>query len=273
MLPPNLSVIDFYKHLATDIVTRNGIPILPEGVVCSLASLLGTTPAKIMPWISFNILDAGASIFTVAHSGSNLASIISGSAQWGFEYAVNTFGIGTLEIAAGIQSTNPILIGSGTVNIACGTVTAYNYYTQPFFCGVPVSEILQSATIGASFGTILALAEILLSRNKTTILDKIKLLGERVGTSTLLSAMSAISVPLAVTTSFGLTGFQLARNASDEVNKHVRAIPIKAGLSHEIDQFIVEKYIDFETVQTMMNHLEPRQRNLSDIERKMLSLL
>lgn len=270
---PNLSFVDFYKHLATDFVTRNGLPILPESAVRSLASLLGTTPAKIMPWVSFNILDAGASIFSVAHSGSNLISVLNGSARWSLGYAVNTFGVGSLEIAAGIQTTNPILISSGAVDIACGTMTAYRYYNQPFFCGVPVSEILQSAKVGASLGAILALAEILLSKQKTTTVDKVKLLGERIGTSTLLSAMSAISIPLSVTTSFGLTGFQLAKKASEEVNQYVRAIPIKAGLSHEIDQFIVENYVGSETMQRMMSYLAPEQRSLSDVERRMLSYL
>jgi hypothetical protein len=43
---PDLNIVDFYKHLGTDIVTKNGLPILPESVVRQLATLLGTTPAK-----------------------------------------------------------------------------------------------------------------------------------------------------------------------------------------------------------------------------------
>ncbi|MEL6552960.1 MAG: hypothetical protein AAFQ63_05775 [Cyanobacteria bacterium J06621_11] len=34
---PELNVIDFYKHLETDIVTKNGIPILPEE--CGLSGI------------------------------------------------------------------------------------------------------------------------------------------------------------------------------------------------------------------------------------------
>lgn len=270
---PDLNLIDFYKHLGTDFVTKRGLPILPEGVVLTLANFLGTTPAKIMPWVSFNILDTGASIFAVAHSGSNITSVISGSAKWGLGYAVNTFGVGTLEIAAGFQTTNPILIGSGAVDVACGTITAYKYYNQPFFCGVPVSNILQSAAVGASFASILGLAEILLSQHQTTTTEKAKLLAERIGTSTVLSAMSAISVPLSVTTSFALVGFSLAKKAAEDSNEVVRAIPIQAGLAHEIDQFIANKYIGSETMQRMMNYLEPNQENISDSEKNMLSFL
>ena len=95
---PNLSTIDFYKHLATDVVTKNGLPLLPESVIRNLAAVLGVTPGQILPWVSMNILDIGASILAVSHSVSNVTSIIYGSAQWGLGYGINTFGIGGLEI-------------------------------------------------------------------------------------------------------------------------------------------------------------------------------
>ncbi|PZO53320.1 MAG: hypothetical protein DCF15_12845 [Phormidesmis priestleyi] len=270
---PDLSVVDFYKHLGTDIVTKNGLPILPEECVRNLASLLGTTPTKIAPWISFNVLDTGASILAVSHTGSNIVSVMSGTAQWGVGYATNTFGVGVLKIAAGMPTHNPILIGCGAADIACGAVTAHQYYSQPFFCGVPVAEILQSATIGASLGAVLGLAEVLFSKEPKTNITKLQLLGQRISTSTLLSSMSAISVPLGITTSFALTGFSLAKHASDSVNQSVKAIPIKAGLAHEIDQFIANKYVDSAVMQKMMDHLQPCQKEHSALEEVMLSAL
>jgi|GEM_PF-3006268 len=164
---PNLSVIDFYKHLATDVVTKNGLPILPEETIRGLANLLGITPTKIMPWVSFNILDIGASFAAISHTSSNVISVIGGSAKWNLEYGINTFGAGAAKIASGYCMKNPIVIGAGAVDIACGTTTAYNYYTQPFICGVPVSEILNHAALGASFGSIIALAEVFLKRKTT----------------------------------------------------------------------------------------------------------
>lgn len=124
---PDLSVVDFYKHLGTDIVTKNGLPILPEECVRNLASLLGTTPTKIAPWISFNVLDTGASILAVSHTGSNIVSVMSGTAQWGVGYATNTFGAGALKVVAGMPTHNPILIGCGAADIACGAITAHQY--------------------------------------------------------------------------------------------------------------------------------------------------
>ena len=270
---PDLSVVDFYKHLATDIVTKNGLPILPEECVRNLASLLGTTPTKIAPWLNFNILDTGASIFAFGHTGSNVVSIVGGTAEWGAGYAANTLGAGALKIASGIPTQNPILIGCGAVDIACGSVTAHQYYAQPFFCGVPVTEILHSATVGASFGAVLGLAEVLFSKEQKTTIEKCHLLGQRISTSMVLSSLSAIGIPLSITTSFGLIGFSLAKNASITTNQQVRAIPIKAGLAHEIDQFIVNKYVDSDVIRSMMNHLQPGQSKPSDLESAMLSYL
>ncbi|MBE9062899.1 hypothetical protein [cf. Phormidesmis sp. LEGE 11477] len=267
---PDLSVIDFYKHLGTDIVTRNGLPILPEECVRNLATLLGTSSTKVAPWIHMNVLDMGASIFAVAHTGSNVISVMSGTAQWGVGYAANTFGAGALKIAAGIPTKNPILIGCGAADIACGAVTAHQYYSQPFFCGVPVAEILQSATVGASFGAVLGLTEVLFSREQKTNTEKLQLLGQRISTSTLLSSMSAISVPLGITTSFALTGFSLAKNASESVNQYVKAIPVKAGLAHEIDQFIANKYVDSDVMRKMTDHLQPCVRIRTPLEEAML---
>ncbi len=161
---PNLSTIDFYKHLATDVVTKNGLPLLPESFIRNLASIIGVSPTQIMPWVSMNILDIGASVLAATHFASNVTSIIYGNAEWGLGYAINTFGIGALEVTSGISSTNPILIASGAVDIACGTVTAYDYYTQPFFCGVPVNDLLTSSLIGIGFATIIAGLEVVLSR-------------------------------------------------------------------------------------------------------------
>jgi len=270
---PNLSVVDFYKHLATDVVTKNGLPILPEETIRSLANVLGITPTKIMPWVSFNILDIGASVTAVAHSGSNLISVIGGSAEWSLGYAANTFGVGAAKIVSGIFSENPVILASGAVDIACGTITAYDYYTQPFICGVPVSEILNHAALGASFGSIIALAEIFLTRKSTSKLEKLKIISEKVGTSTVLSSMSAISVPLGITTSFGLIGVQLARQASEKTNDSVRAIPIQAGVAEKIDRIIAEKHIGAKETDRLLGYINPEKRVISNIEQKMLSFL
>ncbi len=252
----NLSAVDFYKHLATDVVTKNGLPILPESFVRSLASALEVTPTQIMPWMSMNILDIGASVFAVTHTASNVTSIVYGTAEWGLGYAANTFGVGALEVGTGIATYNPILIGSGAVDIACGSVTAYNYYTQPFFCGVPVGDILSSSLVGASFATVLAGVEVLLTRKQKKMTAQIPMLAERIGTAGLLSGLSVIAAPLSITTGLGIMGYRLAKVTGENANSYIQAMPITGQLSKQIDEFIVENYIGTEHMNKIRKYLE-----------------
>jgi hypothetical protein len=251
---PNLSVIDFYKHLATDVVTKNGLPILPENAIRSLASTLGISANQIMPWVSFNVLDTGASVFAVAHAGSNISTILSGSTEWGVREAINTFGVGSLEVASGIASNNPILLASGATDIACGIVSAHDYYTQPFIAGVPVTDLLESTTIGASISALLAIIEVANNKDKA-LSSHLSMLGERIGTGGLLSTLSTIATPLGITASLGLTGYKLVRKMSESANEVVKALPLTGEFSNQIDHYIAEKYLGKERLEKMLKNL------------------
>ena len=252
----NLSAVDFYKHLATDVVTKNGLPILPESIVRSLASTLEVTPTQIMPWVSMNILDIGASVFAITHTATNVTTIVYGTAEWGLGYAANTIGIGALEVVSGVATQNPILIGAGAVDVACGSVTAYKYYTQPFFCGVPVGDILSSSLVGASFAAALAGVEILITRKQKKMTTQVPMLAERIGTAGLLSGLSAIAAPLSITTGFGIVGYKLAKVAGESTNEYIQAMPITGHLSKQIDDFIIENYVGEEKMNKIKKYLE-----------------
>lgn len=253
---PSLSVVDFHRHLATDVVTVNGLPLLPESAIRCLADILNVSVNKIMPWVSMNILDIGASIFAVGHAGSNIISVFNGSAQWGVGYALDTFGIGTAEIASGFASSNPLLIAAGSADVACGSVTAYNYYSQSFFCGVPVSELLQSSVIGASIATILASIEIYCKRDCYSHKQKFSILAERITTGGILSCLSAIAVPLSVTTTFGIFGCKLAVKSANDTNRYIEAIPTQGQLASLVDEYFVQKYVGHERFTRMNKYLE-----------------
>jgi hypothetical protein len=239
----NLSFVDFHKHLATDIVTSNGLPIFPESMIRGLADMLGVSVGKVMPWVSFNILDIGASGISVWHAGANVISLVHGTAHWGIPYALNTLGLGGVEVTSGLISQNPILIGAGAVDIACGTITAYKYYTQPFLFGVPVTELLGHAAVGVGLAGIVGCLEVFLRRHSLPQCERLKILSERIGTGGVLSAMSAIGAPVSITAALGITGFKLARTSSEQSNNLVQAIPVTGQLSREIDQYLIEQYI------------------------------
>jgi len=253
---PNLSIVDFYKHIATDVVTKNGIPLFPEAITRGIAATLGVKLHTLMPWVCMNILDIGSSIFAVFHAGSNVMQVVSGTAEWGLGYGMNTLGVGALEISSGFATTNPILIGSGAVDVACGIYTAAEYYNQPFFCGVPVEDILHAGSVGVGVSSILALVEVLVKRNSTTRAEKVKILGERIATGGILSALSAIAVPMSVTAGIGLSGVKLAKAAADDTNRYIELLPVTGEFSHQMDQRIVDRFGDGSTMANMKKYLE-----------------
>ena len=268
----DLSFLDFHKHLATDVVTRAGLPVLPESVIRGLADALGVSASKIMPWVSFNILDLAASGVSVWHAGSNVISLVHGVAHWGVPYALDTLGVGGIEMASGFALQNPILIGAGAVDIACGTVTAYKYYTQPFLFGVPVTELLGHAALGAGLAGLVGCLEVFLKRHSLSNGDKMRILSERIGTGGVLSAMSVIGAPLSITAALGITGFKLAKSASEQSNVRVKAVPVTGQLSSQIDEYLIEQHIGRGTFDRLAEeYLATPEGTLNDHLNKSLS--
>lgn len=238
----DLSCIDFIRHLGTDIVTKNGLPLLPASTIQSISDVLGISVSKIAPWVSFNLLDCFSSIMAIGHAGSNVVDIIAGTAEWSTGYALNAFGVGSLELISGYYTCNPILMASGATDVACGAVTACEYYTQPFFCGVPLEDILQSSTIGASVSLLLTGIELVINRKRYTPTEKIKTLSSRIAMSGLLSGLSVISAPLAITAAAGFAGFKLAKASTKRDEAYLKAIPLTGNFSKKIDDMILSKY-------------------------------
>lgn len=238
----NLSCIDFVRHLGTDIVTKNGLPLLPASTIQSISDVLGVSVSKIAPWVSMNILDCFSSVLAVGHAGSNVVDIIAGSAQWGSGYALNTFGIGALELASGYYTCNPILIAAGASDIACGTITACEYYSQPFLCGAPVIDILQNGAVGVTLATLLTGIELVVNRKRYSPTEAVKTLAKRIAVSGFISGLSIISAPLAITAAAGFAGFKLARASAERDEAHLQAIPLSGNFSSRIDQMILSKY-------------------------------
>ncbi|WP_300908404.1 hypothetical protein [uncultured Desulfovibrio sp.] len=238
----NLSCIDFCKHLGTDIVTKNGLPLLPSSTVQSISDILGVSVTKISPWISFNILDCASSVLAVGHAGSNVVDIIAGTAQWSGGYAFNSFGVGAVEIISGYCTSNPVLIVSGSSDIICGTITACEYYSQQFLCGVPIIEILQSSLFGASIATVFSCVDLFINRNSPSYSTKLKELSSRILISGFVSALSVISAPVAITVASGYTGYKLVRSLAHNSEKYLESIPIIGNFTKVIDNNILEKH-------------------------------
>lgn len=263
MKDPRLSCVDFFAHLGTDVVTKNGLPILPSSISEKIVALLNTyypslgmTATKLSFWVNLNILDAAASILAVAHAASSVIDVVTGSAQWGAGYAINTFGVGACEIASGVASKNPILVGSGCVDIVCGTATAYDYYSQPFLCGVPVVDILQSSTLGACVATLLTGIELYTQRGKISSWESVKTLAKRITQGGLMSALSVISAPVAITTAIGISGAKLAVQQVNDLETSIRAMPLTGAFARHVNDYVIDAYIGRDKYKSMEKKLE-----------------
>jgi len=168
----NLKLLDFFGHLATDIPTKTGIPLLSTDVINSIADAFGVSASKVVPWVSMNLVDAGASVFSSYHAAGNVISVTAGNAHWGVPYAIDTFGAGGAEVVGGVFASNPILVASGATDIGCGIITAHEYYTQPEIFGANVSDLLHSVEISAGISAILALAEVAIAGDNYTAAEK-----------------------------------------------------------------------------------------------------
>ena len=237
----DLSIINFYKHLGTDIVTKNGLPLLPASTINSIADTLGVSVNKVIPWVSQNILDIGGSILAVWDSFNTVTLLISGGLDWSAETFISTFGTGGIKIAAGFITENPIIIGSGAVDIGCGIYSAVEYYSQPFLCGVPLIDILQGGVFGAGFASLIGLTEIYFKRQSTSTSQKLSIMAERIATGGILSAMSVIALPLSISCGIGLSMVKLSAATSKAMNDQIAAMPIEGRFSREIDEFIIQK--------------------------------
>jgi hypothetical protein len=253
---PDLSVGDLYGHLATDIVTQNGLPLLPGEVTRSVAALLGTTPTQLIPWISLNILDIGASCLAISNAASNVTAVLSGTARWGAAYALKTIGSGAIEITAGIAAEQPIFVVTGGTNVVCGVHTAVDYYSQPFLCGVPLKDVLQSAAIGAGVAGMLGVLEVALTQRGVSLGQKAALLAERITSSSLLSALSTISAPVGVVAAFGLTGIQLAKAAANHANATIEAMPVAGPFASMLDRHILGRHVSNKTMDSLRKFIE-----------------
>ncbi len=251
---PKLRAIDWLKHMATDLVTKNGVPLLSPGYqyIEKISSLTGISPSKIAPWVSMNIFDLGVSVISVWDSYGNVMEVMNGQAQWGFSYGLKTFGGGAIKIGSGLATHNPILLGSGVTDVACGTVTAYKYYTQPMICGVPLTEVLSEAAYGALFSALFAGVELYMKRNEMSNSEKFKFLAERVASGGVLSALSVISMPVSITASATYSFAKLAYDEAKKTETYLKTFPVTSEETARDSKQIAVDYFGEEFVEKML---------------------
>lgn len=148
---PNKGINEAFQQaqhiLLTDFPTKAGIPI-PGFSHSGLGQYLVDIGIP-KGYLSVNLLDTGIGIFAISDSATNLISAMHSDLAWGTMTAFNTFGIGTVEISAGLATQNPLLIVSGGGNIAAGSISYHDYCITPHVFDVALDTLLMS--FGGSF--------------------------------------------------------------------------------------------------------------------------
>ena len=156
--------LDHAGHiLLTDLPTKAGIPI-PLFSQKGLGGILqswGISPS----WLNLNLGDTLLGTLALSESASDLSAAVAGGLPMDFTTFCDTFAEGTLEIGAGIWTTNPLLLFAGAENIMAGLVAAWKHFSWY----VPPEFFLGAASLSGGTGFIVS--KLLLKENDITALQ------------------------------------------------------------------------------------------------------
>lgn len=228
-----LDLVDFYKHLGCDLITKTGIPMLPASVIEIIHETTGLSLAVLKRWTHLNILDLTAGVLSNVGGISLIIHSAKGHLPWSAWTFLLTFGVGTVDIAAGISSNNPLLVAAGIEHYAAGTISAWRYYSQPFLWGVPLNQVMRMTAWGAAFSGGFALLSIAANWNKMSIQEKISLFTENVVVGGMLSFAAAFSPWISIPLSCAYSGFKLVEEMCAEDRQNARKYRLISRYSFE----------------------------------------
>ncbi len=252
---PELSFADFVAHLGTDVVTKAGLPVLPASSIKWIADTFGVPMQQVVPWVSFNIADIGMSAIAIYDTTQNIASILNGSSTWSIQYGLETLGFGLSKVYHGFNTANPVLVVAGGADVICGVKTAVDYYSQPFFLGAPMGDILRGAGFGALLGSVCGVIEVLAQGRDAPIAERMKLIAGRAGESAFISALQVVSVTASASVSCGLVGVRLGRMLAEDTNRYIELMPIEGRVASILDRAIIKAADQEAVLENMLRRL------------------
>lgn len=147
-----------FKHaghiILTDFPTRAGIPI-PGFSQSGLGQLLEQFGIS-NGWLQLSLFDTGVGVLAISGGAGKLVQAVEGSLNMDFSTALQTFGVGTVELTLGFSHQNPLLVAGGIENILAGVISTwqtYSVYVSPldFLGAAGFSAILG---FGVAYGLI-----------------------------------------------------------------------------------------------------------------------
>jgi len=230
---PNLSWLDYARHVALDAITVKGLPILPEAVHVMLLSA-GVPASTLFEWTHLNLFDLTAGAFSIAGGGTHLILSLTGHLPWnGAETFIWTFGLGGVDLAVGVATSNPLLIGAGAMECAAGAASLWHHALLP----EPslLENLLPIALKGVGVGTVATAIRLAISWKGLSPAQRILRAGESMTLSTLVSCLSTISPWVAGAPLLGYSAckfaFEMARSHDEDFRSQLMASPVAEALA------------------------------------------
>ena len=211
--------------LLTDFPTKAGIPI-PGFSASGLGQALVDLGIP-KGYMCLNIMNAAVGILAVTDGAHDLIAAFSGDLTMNCWTAFNTFGTGTLEIAAGVWTQNPLLILGGAQNMLAGVVSSIRTFSY---------EVDPAAFFGSSLGSFVVGCGIsLLLHRKEPLETQLQSALNAGGRAALIGALSSVSSGFSVAAAAGLGLFSLGALAGKRSN----AAPVTREMyQHFLDQYL-----------------------------------
>ncbi len=209
----NLRWADFARHGFLDSITVKGLPLLPEVVHAKLVAL-GIPPSVLFEWTHLNIFDVAVGSLSIIGGGTHLFLAITGCLPWqGTETFLLTFGLGSLQIAGGIATHNPLLIVGGALDCAAGATSYWHHIHIP---EPSLIETLAPGLLGGLLsGSVITATRMLLCWNSSTPCERTIMASESMGLGALMGTLATVSpwlsLPLAAAYSAGKFAFRVAQ--------------------------------------------------------------
>jgi len=235
-----LKITDYIRHIGLDAITTKGIPLLPEQLHLTLQGW-GIPPEALYGWTHVNILDVTVGAMSIGAGGYDIFLSITGHLPWeGMQTLLLTFGVGTLEIAAGVASENPFLVATGAMEYVAGSVSYWKHIHIPTDSVLP--HLVHGLLGGIGAGCAVSALRLALTWGTTTPIEKAGIASESIIISSTLGCLAIISpwlsIPLGLSYGLGKFAFRCAHGS----NEFWERLPVSSPLTEQLARETIEKY-------------------------------
>ena len=222
-----LKISEYLKHIPLDVITTNGLPILPEAIHLKLIDL-GVPKSVIFAWTHLNVFDFTVGALSTADGAHSLVLALMGHLPWeGMKSVIFTEGVGAVEIWTGIEFANPFLVSGGVMHCASGVISAWKHWHMPNQSAI--EQLLPTLFHGLEGGLLSSGIRLALTWNCSNALQRLAAGTESaalsLSTAILGAAVAWLATPACIGYGFGKLAWKLSEEDSSIWRKTEVASP------------------------------------------------